>query len=156
MHLAKPELHVMFHRVHQRLGDDRGFSLIEILVVVMIIGILAAIAIPAFIEQKGKASDASAKTQARTLQTAAETSANDRSGSYEGATLPELENIEATLKDHSVNLPSVPKATASEYEVQSESIATKEKYKVFRNKEGIVTRTCEPANKSGCGAGGSW
>ena len=75
----------MLMKLRKRMGREEGFTLIELLVVMLILGILAAIAIPTFFNQRQKAQDSSAKAAARTAQTAMETYATDNQGSYVGA-----------------------------------------------------------------------
>jgi type IV pilus assembly protein PilA len=65
--------------LRNRLRADEGFTLIELLVVILIIGILAAIAIPSFLNQKGKGEDSAAKSAARNAQTSLETYYTDNS-----------------------------------------------------------------------------
>src|SRR5262244_3730775 len=69
-------------KVGARLNGDKeaGFTLIELLVVMLILGILAAIALPAFFNQKEKAGDSKAKENAHTAQVAMETYSTEHSG----------------------------------------------------------------------------
>ena len=77
--------------------EEQGFTLIELLVVILIIGILAAIAIPSFLSQRSKANDAQAKELARTAATATEAIATDNGGSYATVTAAKIHEYEETI-----------------------------------------------------------
>jgi type IV pilus assembly protein PilA len=146
----------MLHKLRRRIQDEKGFTLIELLVVILIIGILAAIAIPAFLNQRGKAYDANAKSDVKTAQTAAETYATDHDGDYSGlnGAPTALETIEPTLND--ANGLAVAATTATyDISVQAKGPGgAGTTYHILRNSDGTVTRSCSP-NQGGC-VNGSW
>src|SRR5215212_9481495 len=97
----------MLLKLRERMASEKGFTLIELLVVMLIIGILAAIAIPTFFNQKEKAQDSDSKAMAHTAQTAMETLGIDNNGSYltANANPGALQLIEPTV-DGSVTVPA--------------------------------------------------
>jgi type IV pilus assembly protein PilA len=79
---------------------DEGFTLIELLVVIIIIGILAAIAIPVFLNQRKKGYDAQTKSDVKNLVTSMETYATDTNGVYPATgSLTNAAAIHTTLSD---------------------------------------------------------
>ncbi len=81
----------MLARIRKSMEEkDQGFTLIELLVVIIIIGILAAIAIPTFLNQREKGWVGQVESSVKNATTAAESYAVDENGSYDGLTGAEL------------------------------------------------------------------
>lgn len=139
-------------RRRRALRREGGFTLAELLVVMLIVGLLAAIAIPSFFAQRDKARDAAAKTSARTAATAIETFRSDNGGIYAGASVAILEAIEATLETADLTVVS---ADDDGYELRSGS-PTGNTFTIERNPDGINELTCTSAGNAGCPSGGSW
>jgi type II secretory pathway pseudopilin PulG len=79
----------------------------------LIIGILAAIAIPTFFNQRNKANDSSAKEMAHTAQVAAETVGTDNNGSYATVDPTALNGVDKSIRTATGNGPWVSAATGS-------------------------------------------
>ena len=148
----------MINRLRVRAQGESGFTLVELLVVMLILGLLAAIAIPAFFNQRTKAQDASAKTTAKTAQTALETYSTDNNGSYASATRASLKNIEPTLSSASTgnNAISTLTTTSNSYTITVTS-ASGNTFSIVRATDGSLTYPCTPSGGGGgCPGSQGW
>lgn len=148
----------MVQKLRERSNGEGGFTLVELLVVMLILGLLAAIAIPSFFNQRDKATDADAKASVRTAQTAIETYATDNGGSYANATVANLRTIEETLSETSGTPDRLTvSSTADTYTVSVTSDRTGGPvFNISRTAAGGVTYTCTPVDNGGCPADGNW
>ena len=128
--------------------DERGFTLVELLVVMLVLALLVAIAISSFFNQSDKARDARAKAAVRTAETAMEAYATDHDGRYSGADVAALRTYEQTLNAAAL---TIDVAEADHYEVTVAS-ATGNSLHITRYPRGTTSLTCETPNTGGCPA----
>jgi type IV pilus assembly protein PilA len=136
-------------------SEEEGFTLIELLVVMLIIGILAAIAIPTFFNQKQKASDSSAKEMAHSAQVALETYATDNNGNYTGADLAALQAIESTIGTGGNTVAFAAPPTNDSYDLQVTNSSTGHTFEINKTAT-TISFPCSPSGQGGCPSTGDW
>ena len=141
---------------------EAGFTLIELLVVMLILGILAAIALPAFFNQKDKAGDAKAKENLHSAQVAMETCGTENGGKYPVGvcTQAQLHVIEPTIPATEGGFTITPEG---EGYTLTETGSAGNVFNLIRTSLGELQYTCTAGGTGGCidnaapaGGAGHW
>jgi type IV pilus assembly protein PilA len=153
----------MLTAITSRMTEEKGFTLIEVLVVLVIIGVLAAIALPVFLGQRQKGHDSGAKSNARNMVSQVESCYTQRQ-SYGSCDSPgELDTTGLTVLPARPAVGSVgdgvfvdTNVAGAHYQVVAQSLSGNQFY-VTKLTGGTTTRSCDSSGSSlgGCD-GASW
>ena len=148
-------------RLCERFGNDAGMSLVELLVVMLILGILAGIAVPNFINQRAKADDANAKAIARAASVAVEAYGQDNLGAYDNVTGTILNSYDSTIPS-STSVTGFAGCPPAAYTIcwilTTPASLTKSgtTFTLYKLKDGSIHADCSAHGTGGCPSDGDW